>query len=270
MRYPLSKSSSASPETIAARWKITSGRCATNFSAAPGTAKSQVTVSIGKSGFGGCAGATTSCSVIAVMSALPRRPSRINRSESLRPTIPAAPNTRICKTRLLVVIDFRLRVARSLFHRSGHGRHVVLYKERIEDHERQRTTESTRHQRSPTVDVAVDEFVDDSDRHRLVLGRLQKRQCVDELVPAQRETEDEGGDQAGNSQRQHDLDQDLPAAGAVYQRAFLQLVRNGLEVSHQQPCRKWDKNCRIAQDQRHRRVEKAVLKHDRCERNEQN
>jgi hypothetical protein len=81
---------------------------------------------------------------------------------------------------------------------------------------------------------------------------LQEGQRVDEFVPAQREAEDEGRDQAGYRQRQHDLDQDLPAAGAVDQRAFLKLERDGLEVAHQQPGRERDQDGRIGQDQRQR------------------
>ena len=59
-----------------------------------------------------------------------------------------------------------------------------------------------------------------------------------------------GRDQARHRERQHDLGQDLPAAGAVDQRAFLELVRDGLEVAHQQPGRERDQDRRIGQDQR--------------------
>src|SRR6266404_3226455 len=145
----------------------------------------------------------------------------------------------------------------------------MLYEERIENHQRQRARQRARHQRPPAIDVAIDELVDDRDRHRLVLGRLQEGQRVDELVPAQRKAEDEGRYQAGDRQRQHDLDQDLPTARAVDQRTFLQFERDGLEVAHQQPGRERDQDGRIGQDQRQRRVEQAVLEHDGGERNEQ-
>src|SRR6478752_3872720 len=164
---------------MAARWKITSGRSATSFSANPGTAKSPVTVSTGNPTFPGFAGATTSCSVIRVMSRLPSRPSRNSRSVNLRPTIPAAPKTRMCKSQLLFLfLNSRCGPARSLFHRSGHRRDVVLDKKRVENDQRQRSRQCACHQRTPAIDVAVDEFVDDRDRYRLVLSRLQEGERV--------------------------------------------------------------------------------------------
>src|SRR4051794_9089105 len=192
---------------MAARWKITSGRSATSFSANPGTAKSPATVLTEKPALAGFAGSTTSCSVIRVMSVLPRRPSRSRRSVSLRPTMPAAPRMRMCKGEvpscyyLSLVIPGRASWGASpesittigvygfgacaprgasrndgglLLHRSGHRRHVVLDKERVEDDQRQRTGQRAGHQRAPAIDVAVDELVDDRDRHGLVAGRLQE------------------------------------------------------------------------------------------------
>ena len=151
----------------------------------------------------------------------------------------------------------------------GHRRDVVLDEERVEDHQRQRADQRAGHQRAPAVDVAVDELVDDRDRHRLVLRRGDEGERVDELVPAQREAEDEGRDQPRHRERQDDLGQDLPAAGAVDQRAFLELERDGLEVAHQQPGRERDQDGRIGQDQRERRVEQAVLEDDGRQRDEQ-
>ena len=145
----------------------------------------------------------------------------------------------------------------------------MLDEERVEDDERQRADQGAGHQRAPFVDVAVDEFVDDRHRHGLVRRRLQEGQRVDEFVPAQREAEDEGRDQPRHRQRNDDLDQDLPARGAVDQRAFLELERDGLEIAHQQPGRERDQQRRIHQDQRQRRVEQAVGLDHRGERNEQ-
>src|SRR5712671_7310227 len=124
----------------------------------------------------GFVGATTSCKVIREISRSPRRPSRNSRSVSLRPTMPAAPRTRICKTQLLVVDFWTRGPARLLFDGSGHCRNIVLDKERVKNDQRQRARQCACHQRSPAVDVAIDEFVDDGDRHRLVLGRLQEGQ----------------------------------------------------------------------------------------------
>ena len=80
----------------------------------------------------------------------------------------------------------------------------MLDEEGVEDDQWQRADQRARHQRAPAIDIAVHEFVDDGDRHRLVGGRGNERQRVDELVPAQREAEDEGGDQSRQRQRQDD------------------------------------------------------------------
>src|SRR5215469_8163316 len=159
---------------MAARWKITSGLSAISFSTAPATAKSPACTSTGKPGFSGLAGATTSCSVILLMSVLPSRPSLSRRSTNLRPTMPAAPRTKICK-RLTPRFLFSW-TARSFLHGAGHRRHIMLHKEGVKDHERERTSQGACHQRTPAVDIAVDELVDDGDRHGLVWGRLQEGQ----------------------------------------------------------------------------------------------
>src|SRR3954451_13641472 len=95
MRSPFSKSTSASPDTIAARWKITSGRSATSLSAAPGFAKSEVSVFTGKCAFRGTVGSTTSCRVNDVISRPPSCPSRAKRSANFRPTMPPPPRIRM-------------------------------------------------------------------------------------------------------------------------------------------------------------------------------
>src|SRR5215207_8288741 len=155
------------------------------------------------------------------------------------------------------------------FYRTGHGGDVMLDEEGVENDQRQRADQGAGHQRAPAVDVAVGELVDDGDRHRLVLGRGDEGERVDELVPAQREAEDERRNQAGDRQRQDDLGEDLPAAGAVDQRAFFKLVRNGLEIAHQEPGRERDENGRVGEDEGERRVEQAVLEDDGGKRNEQ-
>src|SRR5258706_14437453 len=106
----------------------------------------------------------------------------------------------------------------------------MLYEERVENDQRQRAGQRARHQRTPAIDVAVDELVDDRDRHRLVLGRLQEGERVDEFVPAQRKAEDECRDQPRNRERQYDLDQDLPAAHAVDPRALLLPEQDWTEI----------------------------------------
>ncbi len=85
----------------------------------------------------------------------------------------------------------------------------MLDEEGVEDHQRQAADQRAGHQRAPAEDVAVDEVRDDRDGHGLVLVRRNEGQRVDELVPAQREGEDEGRDQPRHRQRQHDAGQDL-------------------------------------------------------------
>src|SRR5262249_16718376 len=139
---------------------------------------------------------------------------------------------------------YRYLFRSSLFYRSRHRRDVVLDEKGIEDDERKRAYERTCHQRAPAVDVAVDELVDDGNRHGLVRRRGDKGQRIDELVPAQREAEDKSRDQPRHGERQNDLGQDLPAAGAVDQGALLKLERYGFEIAHQQPGRERDQNRR--------------------------
>src|ERR1700704_1505190 len=66
-------------------------------------------------------------------------------------------------------------------HRAGHRRDVVLDEEGVEHDQRQRAHQRARHQRAPAIDVAVDELVDDRDRHRLVLGGGDESERIDEL-----------------------------------------------------------------------------------------
>src|SRR5215203_5513131 len=111
-----------------------------------------------------------------------------------------------------------------LLHGYGHGSHVMLNEEGVENDERQRADQRPGHQRAPAVDVAVDERGDDRHRHGLVRRRRDEGERVDELVPAQGEREDGRRDHPRNGERNDDLGQDLPAARAIDQGAFLELV----------------------------------------------
>src|SRR5260221_8673099 len=74
------------------------------------------------------------------------------------------------------------------FYRAGHRRHVVFDEKGIEDDERQRARERARHQRAPAIDVAVDEFVHDRDRHRFMALAANKGKRIDKFFPSPRET----------------------------------------------------------------------------------
>src|SRR6478609_5273236 len=130
---------------------------------------------------------------------------------------------------------FRSTRAISSFDAAGPAGEVVLDEERVDDRHRDGTDQRARHQRAPEKDVAADELGSDTDRHGLLLGRREEHKCVDELVPREREGEDARREDAGHGDRQDDVDHRLPAGGAVDARAFLELLRDRLEVAHHQP-----------------------------------
>ena len=119
------------------------------------------------------------------------------------------------------------------------------------------------------VNVPLDQFGDDADRHGLVLRRRNESERINEFVPRQRESEDARRNQPGHCERQDDLDQDLPARGAVDQRTFLQFVRDRAEVAHQQPGAERNQESRVSQDQRPLGIEDPELEHHGRQRNEQ-
>src|ERR1700719_480746 len=93
---PFSKSSSASPDTTAARWKITSGRPATAARAAAVSAISPALVATLPGNPSGFCGALTSLSVNSSLAWRWSAPAATSRATSLRPIMPAAPVMRLC------------------------------------------------------------------------------------------------------------------------------------------------------------------------------
>src|ERR1700731_4506085 len=93
---PFAKSSSASPDTTAARWKITSGRPATAALAAAASAMSAALLSTLPVKPCGFCGALTSISVSLSIGLPLSAPAATSRATSLRPIIPAAPVMRMC------------------------------------------------------------------------------------------------------------------------------------------------------------------------------
>src|ERR1700730_6971446 len=93
---PFSKSSSASPDTTAARWKITSGRPAGAAPAAAASAISPALVATLPENPSGFCGALTSISVNLSIGLPLSAPPATSRATSLRPIIPAAPVMRMC------------------------------------------------------------------------------------------------------------------------------------------------------------------------------
>src|SRR6185503_5313301 len=157
----------------------------------------------------------------------------------------------------------------SAFHRPGEAGDVVLDEERVDERDRDRAQQRSGHERTPEKDVAPDQLGDDADRHRLLLRGREKDQRVDELVPGQGEGEDARRQDAGRGDREDDLDHGPYPRGPVDPRALLQLLRNRLEVAHEQPRAERDEERRIGQDQRPRRVAEPEVADDVGQRDEQ-
>src|SRR6266567_8503931 len=79
-----------------------------------------------------------------------------------------------------------LAICSSLY-RPGDAGDVMFDKEGIDESDRDRPQQRTGHQLAPVEHVAPHQLGGDADRHGLLLGRGQKNQGIDELVPRQRE-----------------------------------------------------------------------------------
>src|SRR5215510_10087605 len=128
---------------------------------------------------------------------------------------------------------------------AGESRDVILDEERVDDGHGDGAEQGARHELSPEVDVAADQLGDHAHGHRFLLRRGEEDQGVDELVPGQGEGEDPRGEDAGNGDGEDEPDHGPEARGAVDARALLELLGNGLEVAHEEPRAKGDKEGRI-------------------------
>src|SRR5216683_8261300 len=84
------------------------------------------------------------------------------------------------------------------FDRAGKAGNIVFDEERIDDRHRDRAQQRARHQRSPEEHVAADQLRGDAHGHRLLVGRTEEHQGVDEFVPGEREGDDAGRQDARN------------------------------------------------------------------------
>src|SRR4029450_8644584 len=157
----------------------------------------------------------------------------------------------------------------SAFHRPGEAGDIVLDEERVDERDRNRAQQRSGHERTPEEDVAPDQLGDDADRYRLLLRRREEDQRIDERGPGQGEGEDARGQDTGGGDREDDLDHGPDPRGPVDPRALLQLLRNRLEVAHEQPRAERDEERRIGQDQRPRRVAEPEVADDVGQRDEQ-
>src|SRR4051794_27750376 len=107
----------------------------------------------------------------------------------------------------------------------GQAGDIVLDEEGIDDGDRDRAEQGRGHQLAPVEDVAAHQLGDGADRHGAHLGLGQEDQRVEELVLRQGEGEDAGRDEAGATQRQHDLRRGLQPARAVDPGGILEFAR---------------------------------------------
>src|SRR5712692_9168765 len=78
----------------------------------------------------------------------------------------------------------------SALHGAGDAGDVMLDEKRVDERDRDRAQQCTRHQRPPEEDVAADQLGRHANRHRLLLRRGEEDERIDEFVPRQREGED--------------------------------------------------------------------------------
>src|SRR2546422_6145753 len=78
---------------------------------------------------------------------------------------------------------------------------VVLDEEGVDEGDGDGAQERAGHERAPVEDVAAHELGKDPDRNRLLLGRREKDERVEELVPGQGEGEDPRREDPGNGER---------------------------------------------------------------------
>src|SRR5919106_1211605 len=139
----------------------------------------------------------------------------------------------------------------------------------VEEREHDARDQGRRHERLPEEDVSANELVGDARRDRPVLRGGDERERVDELVDAEREREDDDGQDAGKRDREDDPRERLDPRAAVDQGGVLELLRDRLEEPHQEPGRERDSEGRVHQDQREQRVLEAEPRDEGGEGQEQ-
>src|SRR5918995_2884184 len=139
----------------------------------------------------------------------------------------------------------------------------------VEQRERDGGNQRRRHERLPEEDIPADQVVRDPRGHRSLLGGRDERERVDELVHAEREGEDDRGQDPGKRDRQDDQEERLQSRRPVDQRRVLELLRNGLEEAHEEPCRERHREGRVDEDQRPERVLEVELRDEPREREEE-
>src|SRR6266568_8365501 len=154
-------------------------------------------------------------------------------------------------------------------YRPGDAGDVMFDKERIDKGHRDRPQQRAGHQFAPVEHIAPHQFGGDADRHGLLIGRREEDEGIDELVPRQREGKDPGRQNARYGDRKDDVDHRLPARRAVDPGAFLEFLRDRLEIPHHQPGAERDQKRRVGQDQRPGRIAEVEVADDVGERNEQ-
>src|SRR5438034_970714 len=138
---------------------------------------------------------------------------------------------------------------------------VVVEEEDVQNHDRDRAEDGARHEGAPEVDVATDQLGRNPDARRDLLRGRGEGECVDELVPGEREGEERRADEPRHGHRQHDAPERLDARGPVHQGALLDLLRHRAEVTDQQPRAERDEERRVRQDERDRKSTRLNSSH---------
>src|SRR5262249_58084529 len=132
----------------------------------------------------------------------------------------------------------------------------MLADEEADDHQRNGDADGER--RLAAVDAALSRALVfrqlDRQRRDLGLGDDQRQQI---LAPRQNENEQEGGNQAGADQRQHDLEDDAPARGAENFGGLLDLAWHFVDETLRHPYGVRQRREEIDQDQPGHRIEQA-------------
>src|SRR4026207_102300 len=139
----------------------------------------------------------------------------------------------------------------------------------VEERQRDRRYQDGRHERLPEEDVAANQVVRDAGRHRPLLRGRDERERVDELVDAERESEDDDGENPRQRDGEDDQEERLQARRAVDQGGVLEFLGNRLEEPHQEPGRERDRERGVDEDQRPERVLQVELRDEPREREEE-
>src|SRR4029450_493403 len=128
-----------------------------------------------------------------------------------------------------------LVLTRSLDRPLSEARDVIIHKHHIDEHDWDRAQDGARHQGAPVKNVPPNQLRRHAHGGGLLGRRGDEPQGIDNLVPGARKGEENRAHDARDGHRQHNPDERLEARTAIHHGALLDFLRNGTEVSKQQP-----------------------------------